>query len=104
MPRVPATDAPDFQAVVRDVKRFGPLTQAYGEHLAQKMGMRMSNTDPMPYTTRRSRGSDFLRSLVFRGEATETDVARAVWKFHLDRSQAAEMAHRGLAPLTHDYK
>lgn len=94
MPRVQAkVEYPDFQKVVADVKRFGPLTEQYAETVAAQQGWRRPTGDRLDYNTRRDRGTQYLHGLIFRGEATETDVARAVWRFHLDRAQAAEMAH-----------
>lgn len=94
MPRVKSTlEFPDYQKVFADVQRLGPLTQAYGEHVAAKMGWRHPNGDKLAYTTRRTRGADFLHRLLFREETTITDVARAVWRFHLDKFVAAETSH-----------
>lgn len=93
MPRIPAnTTLPDYQEVERDVKRFGPMTRQYAESVAVKMGWRHPNGDKLAYNTRRSRGVDYLHGLLFRGEATVTEVARKVYSFHLDRAQAAELA------------
>ena len=91
--RAPATTpAPTFEQVQADVRRRGPLTQAYGEVQARKLGLRRPAGEQLPYSVRRSRGTDFIASSVASGRITEDDLVQAVMQFAQDRAQTASMA------------
>lgn len=94
MPRVQATtSAPTYEEVRQDVQRHGPLTAAYAETVARKMGLRTAAGVPLPYTSRRDRGGHFLRGLVATGKVAEDDLVAAVAQFAADKSTEAERAN-----------
>ena len=101
--RVPAnTEPPDFHEIVRDLKQLGPLTQMFAE--SQVGTVRTAKGDPLRGRALRLRAIGMLHERISRGDISEVDVARAMARFFTDKAQAAEMATRGLAPLSHDYK
>ena len=96
MPRVQATtSAPTFEQARADVRTGGPMTAAYGEVMARRLGVDVS------YTARRDRGVHFLRGLVASGKLAEDDLVAAVAQFAADKATTAERA--GILPHF-DYK
>lgn len=89
MPRARSTGAPDFQEVIRDVRRLGPLTEAYGEYLVRTRGYQLPS---MAYSARRRRGTEILRELLYFGDVSENNVIQAVYEFHLNRVTTGERA------------
>lgn len=103
MPRIPAsTEPPSFHEIVTDLRKFGPLTQMFAE--SQVGTVRTAKGDPLRGQALRTRAVGMLHERLTRGDVSEVEIARAMSSFYIDRAQAAEMAQRGLAPLTHDYK
>lgn len=93
MPRVQSTSTPPtYEQVREDVKRHGPLTAAYAETVARKMGLRHSSGDLLQYKSRRDRGGHFLRGLVATGKLAEDDLVAAVAQFAADKATEAERA------------
>lgn len=100
MPRAPHRQEPDFREVVADLRKRGPLTQAFGASwLEKKCFHRSASGLPLPYNTRCQRGVQLIDDMLSRHEISEFEVAKAVYAFHADLATTSERA-----PVTPNYE